>query len=89
MIRRAFTKWYVDRGYTFRYEIPPLGTIEDCAIWDCPWWVRPLLIFFSPSTYFAYKVGNEVVEYFMRGLLHGEGRSIEDIEALIGEEKEK
>lgn len=95
MIRRAFTKWYADRGYTFRYEIPPLGnpaatgkfSIDTCAVWDCPWWVRPLLIFFSPSVYVAYKIANEAVGAFEQGLR--EGMSRETLDELINKEKEK
>lgn len=89
MIRRGFTKWYVDRGYTFHYGIPHLGTIETCAVWSCPWWVRPLLILFSPSIYYSYKVANEMVDYFIQGLLCGEGRSKEAMDELVDEEKEK
>lgn len=67
-IRSKFTRWYIKRGYTFNYEIPRLGTIECCARWDCPWWVRPLLIFFSPSVYVIHAIGNQYAENLRRGI---------------------
>lgn len=49
-IRRAFTKWYVRRGYTYWYSDWPYTNEPE---WICPWWVKPLLIFFSPAVYFT------------------------------------
>ena len=45
-IKKRFTKWYVNNGYKFGYDS------SSVAVWRCPWWVKPLLIFFSPSVYF-------------------------------------
>ena len=45
-LRKRFTLWYIRRGYTFRTE-------EGEGVWDCPWWVRPMLFLFSPSVYFV------------------------------------
>ena len=57
-IRKRFTKWYVKRGYTSGYlfiydehgEHPTLP-VGAKRYFKCPWWVRPLLIFFSPCVY--------------------------------------
>lgn len=59
-IRQRFTKWYVKHGYSYYNDFE---VIEDPSVrypykigkphYDCPWWVKPLLIFFSPSVYFA------------------------------------
>lgn len=49
--RRRFTYWYIKKGYIFGYDE------QMNAVWKCPWWVRPLLIFFSPSVYFRRKWG--------------------------------
>lgn len=57
--KEKFTKWYVKRGYTFGYGPTPvyddgvfrIPTGMPEPYWDCPWWVKPLLIFFSPSVY--------------------------------------
>ena len=40
-IKKRFTMWYIRRGYIFN---PETG-------FECPFWVKPLLIFFSPSVY--------------------------------------
>lgn len=55
-LNRRFTKWYVKRGYVFGYT----GIIEPFYI--CPWYVRPLLIFFSPSVYFKETYSGMVFE---------------------------
>lgn len=66
-IKRSFTKWYVKKGYTFGYkEFSP-----DSAYWICPLWVKPLLIFFSPSIYVAETTGKMIVEYLKKGLEDG------------------
>ena len=44
-----FTRWYVRRGYTFDYE-------DHKPVWDCPWYIRPMLFFFSPVIYFTYVI---------------------------------
>ena len=61
-IEKRFTKWYVKKGYKFGYD-------SSCvAVWHCPWWVKPLLIFFSPSVYFVQAYGKLIVDGFMEGL---------------------
>lgn len=55
-LKRRFTLWYIRRGYTFGYDYTPTAPDDDRviipkAVWECPWWVKPLLIFFSPSVY--------------------------------------
>lgn len=81
-ISARFTRWYIKRGYTFWYDFEncsiysdgifntPLGTPN--AVFNCPWWVKPLLIFFSPSVYTIDKVGKTVIAGILDGLLLGE-----------------
>ena len=83
-----FTRWYVKRGYTFDYEFEAGAVHTDGTfstplklpkpVWNCPWWVRPLLIFFSPSVYSLDKYTKRFVEYFNAGLLHGLGEENND-----------
>ena len=61
-IKKRFTKWYVKKGYKFGYDS------SNVAVWHCPWWVKPLLIFFSPSVYFAEAYGKMIVYGFTEGL---------------------
>lgn len=61
-MRKRFTKWYFKRGYRFGYKVN-----TGVAVWDCPWWVKPLLIFFSPSVYF-YELGDCVSKGINEGL---------------------
>ena len=62
-MRKRFTKWYVKQGYRFGYKFEPKSYFSDdlvdtgVAFWVCPWWVKPLLIFFSPSVY-LYEIGD-------------------------------
>ena len=60
-MRKRFTKWYFKRGYRFGYKVD-----NGVAVWDCPWWVKPLLIFFSPSVYF-YELWNNNARYWRIG----------------------
>lgn len=76
-----FTRWYVKRGYTFTYDFEecsihsdgifntPLGIPK--AVWTCPWWVKPFLIFFSPSVYCMEKFTKIVISGFEDGLMFG------------------
>ena len=72
-MRKRFTKWYFKRGYRFGYNFGPKNYFSDdlvdtgVAVWDCPWWVKPLLIFFSPSVYF-YELGDCVSKEINEGL---------------------
>lgn len=54
-IKNDFTRWYVRQGYTYYSS---MSDSDQETKWCCPWWVRPLLIFFSPSVYVKerYKV---------------------------------
>lgn len=77
-ISRSFTIWYIKQGYTFGYDFTgvlirtdgifksPLGVPK--SIFGCPFWVKPFLIFFSPSVYYAETVGRAVSEGFEIGL---------------------
>ena len=60
-IKKRFTKWYVNNGYKFCYDS------SGVAVWHCPWLVKPLLIFFSPSVYFM-SYGNMFMDGFLDGL---------------------
>lgn len=65
-IKRAFTKWYIKRGYMFYYDFVRINeeVIRIRARYNCPLWVKPLLIFFSPSVY-----NNEVLLPRLRKVL--------------------
>lgn len=77
-INKRFTKWYVKRGYTFGYDfsgVPvvkygpfraPLGVPD--SQFTCSWWVKPLLIFFSPSVYYVETTGRLLSEGLMEGM---------------------
>lgn len=65
-IRRQFTLWYIRKGYSFEYISN--GEYIFKAVWDCPWYVRPLLIFFSPSVYDVEANGRALVEGFEEGI---------------------
>lgn len=81
-IRRIFTKWYVNRGYAFGYDFTNTPVFDDGylklpmgmpkVVWNCPWWVRPLLIFFSPSTY----VMESYSKPFFEGLIEGMNKAV-------------
>lgn len=77
-IRECFTKWYVKQGYTFGYNFYGIPIVSDdvfkipCgmpkACFSCPLWVKPLLIFFSPSVYTRETIGRNIAEGFMIGI---------------------
>lgn len=67
-IRRAFTKWYIKRGYRFGYDI---GSNAIKAYWICPFWVKPLRIFFSPSIYFASYMSENIAKWVQEGIERG------------------
>lgn len=81
-----FTRWYVKRGYKYGYDFKASYVHTDGifstplkmpkAVWTCPWWVRPLLIFFSPSVYYTTAYSKWLID----GLLAGVGA--EKIEPL-------
>ena len=80
-IKKRFTKWYVRKGYKFGYDFINVPVYDDGfmktpagvpkAVWHCPWWVKPLLIFFSPSVYFIEAYSKLAVDGFMEGLKKG------------------
>lgn len=97
-LRKAFTLWYIKRGYTFGYDFSNTPIFGDSvirtpgdippAVWTCPWWVRPLLIFFSPSVYTMETTGKIIGEALARGFEEGfratHQKSIVFKETLIG-----
>lgn len=80
-IRRKFTLWYIKKGYTFGYDFTDVPIYDDgifktpCgvpkAIWNCPRWIKPFLVFFSPSVYEMETTGKAIIEGFMAGLEMG------------------
>ena len=52
-MKKRFTKWYIEKGYTFDYKFVKTGEHELGMepYFNCPWWVKPLCVFFSPSIY--------------------------------------
>ena len=82
-IKRRFTKWYVKKGYKFGYDFhncemiggddvfPPMPVTQPKAVWLCPWWVKPLLIFFSPSVYTMETLRRQFYDGFMEGVKKG------------------
>ena len=65
-IRKRFTIWYVQRGYTFDPR-PNKGCTD--SVFECPFWVKPLLIFFSPSVYTHIVYGNFIYKNLVGGLI--------------------
>lgn len=63
-LRKKFTKWYVKKGYTFGYD----DFSPSSAVWNCPWYVKPLLFLFSPSIYDVECITNYIYKGFMDGL---------------------
>lgn len=63
-IKRAFTKWYIRKGYIFECEL----TYSGRTYWGCPRWVRPLLFLFSPSIYVLETLTKPFVEGFEQGI---------------------
>ena len=60
-LNRKFTEWYVKRGYEFYY-------VGMESRFRCPWYIKPLLILFSPSVYFQKAWGEKIVEWFEEGI---------------------
>lgn len=74
-IRRRFTKWYIKRGWTSDYHFIygeegeyPAHPVDAEIYFTCPWWVRPLLIFFSPSVYQFETTGRALLDGFVEGM---------------------
>lgn len=67
-LKKRFTKWYYKKGYKFGYNNP---IFPESAYWKCPWYVKPLLIFFSPS-YYCMCYSSDIVKHFKRGMEEGQ-----------------
>ena len=78
-IKERFTKWYIRKGYRFYYKVNPIKSLytdDDIKFFDsdleakflCPWYIRPLLIFFSPSVYMYEEYGKQIAKSFMKGM---------------------
>ena len=66
-LRQRFTKWYYRKGYRMFYKPCDYGDDVAELIFDCPWWVRPLVEwFFSPSVYYG-EVGYDFAQGFESG----------------------
>lgn len=59
-IKKRFTIWYVQRGYTFGHTD---------SVFECPFWVKPLLIFFSPSVYTQFVLGEIIYKNLVEGMI--------------------
>ena len=52
-LRKKFTKWYYRKGYRMAWDPCDYADGVAAMIFDCPFWVRPLVyFFFSPCTYY-------------------------------------
>lgn len=71
-IKKRFTIWYIRRGYIFD---PETG-------FECPFWVKPLLIFFSPSVYTHITLGERIYKNLMEGM---KGVKMKEQEPIIYE----
>lgn len=79
-IKKRFTKWYVNKGYLFEYDFT-VNPTESRFV--CPIWVRPFLIFFSPSVYL-----NETYEKIMRDGFREGIKAGEEAVAIVDEFEE-
>lgn len=73
-VKKRFTKWYIRKGYRFYYKVRFNGDTPK-AKWLCAWYIRPLLIFFSPSVYFYDVYSKVIAERILKELeeaKHGE-----------------
>lgn len=68
-LKKRFTKWYVNKGYLFGYDFT-VNPTESSFV--CPIWVRPFLIFFSPSIYLNETYGKIMRDGFREGIKAGE-----------------
>lgn len=59
-IKKRFTIWYVQRGYAFGHTD---------SVSECPFWVKPLLIFFSPSVYNQIVLGEIIYKNLVEGMI--------------------
>jgi hypothetical protein len=63
---------YIDTDGTYIHEnccdILPNDISEIKSYFKCPWWVRPLLIFFSPSVYFRDTLGKMIINSLKAGI---------------------
>lgn len=68
-LKERFTKWYVNKGYLFEYDFT-VNPTESRFV--CPIWVRPFLIFFSPSVYLNETYGKIFLDGLREGIKAGE-----------------
>ena len=79
-LKKRFTKWYVNKGYLFGYDFTVNPTESSFA---CPIWVRPFLIFFSPSVYLNETYGKIVRDGIREGI-----KAREEAVAIVDEFEE-
>lgn len=79
-LKARFTKWYIDKGYLFGYDFTDNPTESSFV---CPIWVRPFLIFFSPSVYL-----NETYGKIVRGGVRDGIKAGEEAVAIVDEFEE-
>ena len=66
-IRKRFTIWYVQQGYTFDPR-PDKGSTD--SVFECPFWVKPLLIFFFFIVFTHIVYGNFIYKNLVKGLIN-------------------
>ena len=82
-LKKRFTKWYVNKGYLFGYDFT-VNPTESSFV--CPIWVRPFLIFFSPSIYLNETYGKIMRDGFREGTKAGEEAAaiVDEFEEALG-----
>lgn len=83
-IKQRFTKWYVNKGYLFEYDFT-VNPTESSFV--CPIWVRPFLIFFSPSVYLNETYGKIIHDGIREGIKAGE-EAIAIVDEIVDEFEE-
>lgn len=76
-LRQLFTEWYFRHGWTFEYDFN-LGVKP---AWNCPFYVKPLLVLFSPSVYFMCDSAD-----FARGFEEGYAEAFAELSKMRKEE---
>ena len=69
-LKECFTRWYYRKGYRMYYENCDYGDLVASMSFECPWWIMPLLIFFSPSIYFI-EYQKEIGRWYEEGIKQG------------------
>lgn len=60
---KRFTKWFYRKGYRWAAWLNPKTEEMEHGL-QCPFWVKPLMVFFSPSVYFSVYFSDEHAAVF-------------------------